>query len=458
MPETDYLELFLSAKRLEGLSTDTLKCYSQTLRKMKGAIDKPVLEITVDDIRRFLSEHKEKNKCSNVTINNMRRNLSSFFGWLENEDYIRKSPIRRIANIKTPKVIRKILTGEQLEKLRYACVNTCELSILEFLLSTGVRVGELVRLDRDDIDFEQQECIVLGKGNKERIVYLGDKCRESLKKYLDNRLDKNPALFVTTVKLSRFGKATVEQLLRNLGNRAGIPSVHPHRFRRTLATTACEKGMPIEQVQQLLGHARIDTTMNYVMVNQTSVKNSHRKYIGSTQLFLVFFFVFALLAVFPTGFAFGFTPGTPFSRIISRSDTRYIPAVPMYLNGLIPLRLSLILTANWEMPSCPAMSDTVISFIYMSITANAKKNQVNSVTELQHCNGLLFGCIAVLSNSVEFLKKLLTRTSNGANLLLCYRDVTQLKRSPETPEADGNPDGAKGEFYERRTEKFGRMA
>ena len=278
--EADYLEMFLSAKRLEGLSNNTLKYYSYVVRKMITTINKPILDITVDDIRCWLSEHKEKNKCSNVTINNMRRILSSFFGWLENEDYIAKSPIRRIANIKTPKVIRKILTDEMVEKLRYACVNTCELSIVDFLLSTGVRVGELVQLNRNDIDFEQQECIVLGKGNKERVVYLDKKCCESLKKYLDNRLDKNEALFVTTVKLSRYSKGTVEQLLKKLGDRAGIPSVHPHRFRRTLATVACEKGMPIEQVQQLLGHARIDTTMNYVMVNQTIVKNSHRKYFG----------------------------------------------------------------------------------------------------------------------------------------------------------------------------------
>jgi len=276
----DYLELFLSAKRIEGLSKDTLKYYSYVVRKMMSAIDKPVIDITADDIRCWMAAHKEKNNCTNVTMNNMRRNLSAFFGWLENEDYITKSPMRRIANIKTPKVIRKILTQEMIEKLRYACVNTCELSIVDFLLSTGVRVGELVRLNRTDIDFEQQECIVLGKGNKERVVYLDDRCCQSLKKYLDNRLDKNPALFVTNTKVLRYSKPCVEQLMKKLGNRSGIPSVHPHRFRRTLATTACEKGMPVEQVQQLLGHARIDTTMNYVMVNQTNVKNSHRKFIG----------------------------------------------------------------------------------------------------------------------------------------------------------------------------------
>jgi len=276
----DYSEMFLSAKRVEGLSNDTLKYYTYVVRRMASTINKPILDITADDIRGWLSAHKEKNNCTNVTMNNMRRVLSSFFGWLENEDYITKSPMRRIANIKTPKVIRKILTKEMIEKLRYACVNTCELSIIDFLLSTGVRVGELVRLNRCDIDFEQKECIVLGKGNKERIVYLNDKCVQSLKKYLDNRLDKNPALFISSVKGLRYSKSCVETLMRKLGDRAGIPSVHPHRFRRTLATTACEKGMPIEQVQQLLGHVRIDTTMNYVMVNQANVKNSHKKYVG----------------------------------------------------------------------------------------------------------------------------------------------------------------------------------
>ena len=199
----------------------------------------------------------------------------------EEENYILKSPMKRIHKIKTDKVVKETLSDETLERLRDNCDNIRDLAIINLLASTGMRVGELVKININDIDFENRECIVFGKGNKERPVYFDARTKIHLKNYINSRSDDNPALFVSLDKpYNRLQISGVEIRLRNLGKRLGINKVHPHKFRRTVATKAIDKGMPIEQVQNLLGHSQIDTTMHYAMVNQNNVKESHRKYVA----------------------------------------------------------------------------------------------------------------------------------------------------------------------------------
>lgn len=274
-------DVFIAAKRIEGCSEKSLKYYSSTIHKMLAVIGKPVREINTDDLRGYLANYQKEHSSSKVTIDNMRRIFSSFFGWLEDEDYILKSPMRRIRKIKTEKTIKDTFSDEGLELLRDACEEVRDLAIIDLLASTGMRVGELVQLNREDINFHERECVVFGKGNSERIVYFDARTKIHLQNYLDGRSDYDPALFVSlTQPYERLLIGGVETRLRKIGKRADMQKVHPHKFRRTLATRAIDKGMPIEQVQRLLGHVKIDTTMHYAMVNQTNVKNSHRKYIG----------------------------------------------------------------------------------------------------------------------------------------------------------------------------------
>ena len=276
----DYTELFIASKKVEGCSERTLNYYQTTIDNMLEVIDKNIKTIDTNDLRSYLTNYQNKNNCSKVTIDNVRRILSSFFSWLEDEDYIIKSPIRRIHKIKTTKIIRETYTDETIEKLRDGCEEIRDLALIDFLSSTGVRVGELVRLNRDDINFEERSCIVFGKGSKEREVYFDARTKLHLEKYLSLRKDKNPALFVSLLApYDRLEISGVEIRLRKLGNDLELQRVHPHKFRRTMATKAIDKGMPIEQVQRLLGHAKIDTTLQYAMVNQNNVKISHHKYI-----------------------------------------------------------------------------------------------------------------------------------------------------------------------------------
>ena len=277
----DYLKLFLDAKRIEGCSERTLQYYGITIENMFKTVITPVRKITTDDIRAYLVEYQQRNNCSRTTVENIRRNISSFFTWLENEDYILKSPVRRIHKIKTIKVVKETISDETMERLRDACETPRDLAILDLLYSTGMRIGELVRLDREDIDFEQRECVVFGKGNKERRVYFDAKTKIHLLDYLKSRTDSNPALFVTLDKPhERLKISGVEIRVRELGRKIGNERIHPHKFRRTMATRAIDKGMPVEQVQKILGHDQIDTTMRYAIVNQENVKASHRKFIG----------------------------------------------------------------------------------------------------------------------------------------------------------------------------------
>lgn len=276
----NYSELFLSAKSVEGCSERTLNYYQTTIDNMLRDIGKNIKAIDTDDLRNYLTNYQKVNNCSKVTIDNVRRILSSFFSWLEDEDYIVKSPIRRIHKIKTSKIIRETYSDEVIEKLRDGCEEIRDLALIDFLSSTGVRVGELVRLNIENIDFENRSCIVFGKGSKEREVYFDARTKLHLEKYLSLRNDDNPALFVSLLSPhNRLEISGVEIRLKKIGNDLDINRVHPHKFRRTLATKAIDKGMPIEQVQRLLGHAKIDTTLTYAMVNQNNVKMSHSKFI-----------------------------------------------------------------------------------------------------------------------------------------------------------------------------------
>lgn len=279
--EQDFVELFLSAKRIEGCSEKSLKYYKSTIESMLNGLQKGVKYIVTDDIRGYLTEYQEKNKSSKVTIDNIRRILSSFFSWLEDEDYILKSPVRRIHKVKTGTNIKETYSDEALELMRDSCTELRDLAIIDMLASTGMRVGEMVLLNRNDIDFNERECIVFGKGSKERVVYFDARTKIHLQNYLNSRVDNNSALFVSLkAPHERLKIGGVETRLREFGKQLGLHKVHPHKFRRTLATMAIDKGMPIEQLQQLLGHRKIDTTLQYAMVKQSNVKIAHRKYIG----------------------------------------------------------------------------------------------------------------------------------------------------------------------------------
>lgn len=278
---SEYLKLFLDAKRIEGCSERTLQYYQVTVEQMLKRISTPIRKMTTDEIRTYLVEYQQRGGCSKVTIDNIRRNISSFFSWLEEEDYILKSPMRRIHKIKTKTVVKEVISDENMEKMRDACDEMRDLAIIDMLYSTGIRVGELVRLNIEDVNMEQRECVVFGKGDKERRVYFDAKAKIHLMEYLASRTDNNPALFVSLDgRHKRLEISGVEIRLRQLGRKLSLERIHPHKFRRTMATRAIDKGMPIEQVQKILGHSQIDTTMQYAIVNQNNVKNSHQRYMA----------------------------------------------------------------------------------------------------------------------------------------------------------------------------------
>lgn len=277
----DFLKMFLDAKKIEGCSERTIQYYKVTVEHLLSHIETSVRKITTEEIRTYLAEYQKNNKCSNVTVDNIRRNISSFFSWLEEEDYILKSPMRRIHKIKTKQPVKEIISDEMIERLRDNCRCSRDLAMIDLLYSTGIRVGELVGLNISDIDFEERECVVYGKGDKERRVYFDAKAKLHLQNYINSRTDTNPALFVTLDSpYERLKISGVEIRVRELGRKLNIEKIHPHKFRRTMATRAIDKGMPIEQVQKILGHSQIGTTMQYAIVNQNNVKTSHRRYIA----------------------------------------------------------------------------------------------------------------------------------------------------------------------------------
>lgn len=276
-----YVESFLSSKRLEGCSEKTLHYYESTIQIVLNTIQKHVKHITTDDLRKYLTDYQNVHKSSRVTIDNIRRILSSFFSWLEDEDYIVKSPVRRIHKVKSATTIKETYSDESLELMRDNCNSLRDLALIDILASTGMRVGELVLLNIDDINFNERECVVFGKGDKERIVYFDARTKIHLQNYIDSRSDENKALFVSMRKpYNRLTIGAIETIVRNIGKQLEIPKAHPHKFRRTLATKAIDKGMPIEQLQKLLGHQKIDTTLQYAMVKQSNVKIAHKRYIG----------------------------------------------------------------------------------------------------------------------------------------------------------------------------------
>ncbi len=276
-----YLKMFIDAKRIEGCSERTLQYYNMTVEHLLATVDVPVRKMTTDEIRSYLADYQQRNNCSKVTVDNVRRNISSFFSWLEEEDYILKSPMRRIHKIRTKQSVKETISDEMIEKLRDNCKCARDLAMIDLLYSTGIRVGELVGLNISDIDFEERECIVYGKGDKERRVYFDAKAKLHLQNYINSRHDDNPALFTTLdAPYDRLKISGVEIRMRELGRKISVERIHPHKFRRTMATRAIDKGMPIEQVQKILGHSQIDTTMQYAIVNQNNVKSSHRKYIA----------------------------------------------------------------------------------------------------------------------------------------------------------------------------------
>lgn len=277
----EYLQMFLNAKKIEGCSERTIQYYRVTLERFLKVVQKRIRKVTAEEIRQYLVEYQSVNNCSKTTMDNIRRNISSFFSWLEEEDYILKSPMRKIHKIRAPKIVKTIISDEEIEKLRDACTEIRDLAVIDLLYSTGIRVGELVRLNRKDIDFSERECIVFGKGDKERKVYFDARTKIHLQQYLESRTDSNEALIVgVNAPFARLNIRGVEIRLRELGRKANVERIHPHKFRRTMATRAIDKGMPIEQVQKILGHSQIDTTMQYAIVSQNNVKESHRKYIA----------------------------------------------------------------------------------------------------------------------------------------------------------------------------------
>ncbi len=276
-----YLDMFLTAKRIEGCSERTITYYKATIEQLLKDITEPLRRMTTEILREYLVRYQKKNNCSKVTVDNVRRNLSSFFSWLEEEDYILKSPMRRIHKIRTKTVVKETISDESIEILRDGCTEKRDLAMIDLLFSTGMRVGELVNLNIEDLNLQERECIVYGKGDKERKVYFDARTKLHIEEYLRTRKDDNAALFVSlNYPYNRLKISGVEIRLREMGRRLKIDRIHPHKFRRTMATRAIDKGMPIEQVQKLLGHQQIDTTMKYAMVNQSNVKASHRRFIA----------------------------------------------------------------------------------------------------------------------------------------------------------------------------------
>lgn len=283
--EVDYKALFCNAKKMEGCSSRTLFYYSEEISKFEEATGKPLNLVNTDDIRKYLTLCQNR-KITNATIDNKRRILSSFYRWLTAEDFIIKSPVEKIKKIKTPVLIHKPFSEEDMEELNKEFSRTKrEYAIFNLISSTGIRVGELAGINRDDVNFETRTIIVNGKGNKQREVYFDTRTKLVLEEYISRRNDSCPALFVSIRKNSKtkdYKRLTInsyEKIFRERGIKAGILDCYPHRFRRTLATKAINKGMPIEQVQVLLGHTKIDTTLRYAMVYQKNVKLSHERYL-----------------------------------------------------------------------------------------------------------------------------------------------------------------------------------
>lgn len=271
------LRKFLATKRIEGKSENTIKYYNDVIGTFVNHLDRRIFEVTAFDLRLYLSMYKEKRKVNNRTLENTRKVLSSFFSWLYDEEFIPHNPCRAVKQIKYDKVIRKPFSGEQLEKLKNSCTNARDMALVHFLHATGCRVSEVVAVDITDIDFQNRELVVYGKGGKERTVYLTTVAAMYIQEYISSREDDSKALFVGKGS-KRIKKNAIETILRKLGKQAGVDNVHPHRFRRTLATELIDRGAALQDVQRILGHEDIRTTQVYVYVQQRNVRNTYERY------------------------------------------------------------------------------------------------------------------------------------------------------------------------------------
>ena len=272
-----YLKLYLNILELEGYSKNTIKVYKNVLSKLFFTLNKNISEITINDIRNYLSDYKQKNGISNKTLSNYQHYISAYFKWLYKEGYLDKNPCENLHPIKVPKRIKDGFTQEEMEQIRSACHSVREAAIIEFLYSSGVRASELINLNKEDINWERNKTIVLGKGQKEREVYFTPKAAELLKKYLSQRSDTDPALFVSYH--SPFQRITIDSLestLKTIGKRCGL-HIYPHRFRHTCATTLLENEMPVQEVSEILGHSSIDTTMIYCTLNKNKIAKDYAK-------------------------------------------------------------------------------------------------------------------------------------------------------------------------------------
>ena len=273
----DMLKLFIDTKRIEGRSEKTLERYQYILRHFRQQDGTPIREVTVYNIRQFLAYEKGRG-IADSTLRGYRDIFNSFFGWIHREGLIQNNPCANLNPIKCKKEVRLPYSDVDLEKLKESCITQRDKAIVYFLLATGCRISEMCGLNRDDIDFRNLECTVLGKGNKERTVYLDPVSAMQLQNYLKARTDDKEALFIGK-GTDRLQPGGVRKRLNEIAEAAGVQHVHPHRFRRTLATNLINHGMAIQEVANVLGHEKIDTTMTYVYINKENVKNSYRKYV-----------------------------------------------------------------------------------------------------------------------------------------------------------------------------------
>ena len=293
--DADIIRRFFLAKAIQGCTEATATTYRTFLEIFTKEVRKHIVDITTDDIRLFFAI-KKVNKASDGYLVTIYHVLGSFFGWCYQEKLIPENPMLRVEKIKLRKKLEEPLTEEQMEELRHHARTKRELALIEFLYSTGCRISEVVSLNRDDVDLDNREANVLGKGRKWRKVYLTHRAKYALADYLNSRTDKSEALFGYDFSLvpeylrqknvvmnqtgeeGRLSKAAAADLIRRLGLRAGI-KVHPHLFRKTMATISLQKGMPIDQVRMMLGHESIQTTTIYAQTNTSEVKAAHDRYV-----------------------------------------------------------------------------------------------------------------------------------------------------------------------------------
>ena len=278
----NYLQIFLGRFEQNGKSEGTVEQYRFHLSRLFSYIGKNVEDISDDDLIEYIHKYKTVRKPSNRYLNNIRLVFNSFFRWLQRKKVIMRNPVDGLEPIKYRQEIKRPFSSEEMEKVRCACEQERDLAIVEFLYSSAVRVSELCQLNRDEICWESNDVLVLGKGNKEREVYLNARAHLHLRKYLESRTDGNPALFVSSKSPhKRLTRSGVRNILKAIGEKAGVEKVHPHRFRRTSATDLLRMGMPIEQVQELLGHTKIETTRIYCTITKEQVRTSHRRYMAA---------------------------------------------------------------------------------------------------------------------------------------------------------------------------------